>query len=78
MDSTFLDRRVPPLARLLRIEYPGALYHVTSRGNEKKDIFRSIKDSYTTYSRSGVKGRGTFSRAGDLREGLKRLAENPK
>jgi len=32
------------LARQLRIEYPGALYHVTSRGNEKKDIFRSIKD----------------------------------
>jgi REP element-mobilizing transposase RayT len=28
----------------LRIEYPGALYHVTSRGNEKKDIFRSKKD----------------------------------
>ncbi len=32
------------MARPLRIEYPGALYHVTSRGNEKKDIFRSIKD----------------------------------
>lgn len=32
------------MARQLRIEYPGALYHVTSRGNEKKDIFRSIKD----------------------------------
>lgn len=23
----------------LRIEYPGALYQVTSRGNERKDIF---------------------------------------
>jgi REP element-mobilizing transposase RayT len=32
------------LARPLRIEYPGVLYHVTSRGNEKKDIFRSKKD----------------------------------
>ncbi len=32
------------MARPLRIEYPGALYHVTSRGNDKKDIFRSIKD----------------------------------
>ncbi len=32
------------MARQLRIEYPGALYHVTSRGNDKKDIFRSIKD----------------------------------
>jgi N12 class adenine-specific DNA methylase len=28
----------------LRLEYPGALYHETSRGNEKKGIFRSIKD----------------------------------
>ena len=32
------------MVRQLRIEYPGALYHVTSRGNDKKDIFRSIKD----------------------------------
>ena len=32
------------MARQLRIEYPGALYHVTSRGNDKKDIFKSIKD----------------------------------
>jgi hypothetical protein len=32
------------VARPLRIEYPMALYHVTSRGNEKKDIFRSIKE----------------------------------
>ena len=28
------------MARPLRIEYDGALYHVTSRGNEKKPIFR--------------------------------------
>ena len=27
------------MGRPLRIEYPGALYHVTSRGNEKQDIF---------------------------------------
>jgi putative transposase len=27
------------MGRPLRIEYPGALYHVTSRGNEKKSIF---------------------------------------
>src|SRR5664279_2859353 len=32
------------MARPLRIEYPGAFYHVTSRGNEQKDIFRSRKD----------------------------------
>ncbi len=32
------------MARQLRIEYPGALYHVTSRGNEKKDIFWNLAD----------------------------------
>lgn len=32
------------MARALRIEFPGAYYHITSRGNEKKDIFRSRKD----------------------------------
>lgn len=32
------------MSRPLRIEYPGAFYHVTSRGNEQKDIFRSKKD----------------------------------
>jgi putative transposase len=32
------------MARPLRIEYPGAVYHVTSRGNEKKEIFRDNID----------------------------------
>lgn len=32
------------MARPLRIEYPGAYYHVTARGNEQKDIFKSQKD----------------------------------
>lgn len=32
------------MARQLRIEYPAASYHVTSRGNEQKEIFRSKKD----------------------------------
>ena len=32
------------MARQLRIEYPGAYYHVTSRGNERKDIFKSQRD----------------------------------
>ena len=29
------------MARPLRSEYVGALYHVTSRGNERKDVFTS-------------------------------------
>ncbi|MBI5485497.1 MAG: transposase [Deltaproteobacteria bacterium] len=32
------------MARPLRIIYPGAFYHVTSRGNERKDIFKSRRD----------------------------------
>ncbi len=32
------------MTRPLRIEYPGACYHVYSRGNERKDIFRTPMD----------------------------------
>ena len=32
------------MARPLRIEYPGAVYHVTSRGNAREDIFRDATD----------------------------------
>ena len=32
------------MGRPLRIEFPGAFYHVTSRGNERKAIFRSFGD----------------------------------
>lgn len=32
------------MARPLRIQYPGAVYHVTCRGNERKEIFRDDRD----------------------------------
>ena len=32
------------MARALRIDYPGALYHVTCRGNEQRPIFRDKSD----------------------------------
>lgn len=32
------------MGRPLRIEYPGAFYHITSRGNERRRIFRTEKD----------------------------------
>ena len=35
------------MARPLRIEFPGAVYHVTSRGNERKAIFRDDQDRKT-------------------------------
>jgi REP element-mobilizing transposase RayT len=32
------------MTRPLRIEYAGAIYHITSRGNEKKDVFKDGQD----------------------------------
>lgn len=32
------------MSRPLRIEYAGAVYHITSRGNERKAVFRSDQD----------------------------------
>ena len=32
------------MARPLRIAFPGAFYHVTSRGNERKAVFKSKRD----------------------------------
>ncbi len=44
------------MARPLRIAYPGAIYHVTSRGNEKKDVFKCPKDpeKFLSYVESAV------------------------
>jgi putative transposase len=44
------------MARPLRIEYPSAFYHVTSRGNDQKDIFKSQKDreKFLSYLESAV------------------------
>ena len=35
------------MARPLRIEFPGALYHVTSRGNARQRVFRDDEDRET-------------------------------
>ena len=32
------------MAGLLRITYPDAVYHVTSRGNERKAVFKNKRD----------------------------------
>lgn len=44
------------MARQLRIEYPDAFYHVTARGNERKEIFKSEKDreKFLSYLESAV------------------------
>jgi REP element-mobilizing transposase RayT len=32
------------MARPLRVTFPGAFYHLTSRGNERKAVFKSLRD----------------------------------
>ena len=32
------------MARKLRIQYPGAMYHVMNRGDQREDIFVDDKD----------------------------------
>lgn len=44
------------MGRQLRIEYPGAHYHVTARGNERKEIFKNDRDrgKFLSYLESAV------------------------
>ncbi len=35
------------MARPIRIQYPGALYHVMARGNRGQEIFRDDSGHYT-------------------------------
>jgi len=48
------------MTRPLRIEFPGAFYHVTSRGNERKNIFKSLRDreKFLSYLESATKRYG--------------------
>jgi putative transposase len=53
------------MARPLRISYPGAFYHVTSRGNEQKDVFKSKRDreKFLEYLGSATKRYGAVIHA---------------
>ena len=53
------------MGRPLRIEFPGAHYHVTSRGNEQKDIFKSKADreQFLGYLESAVSRYGAVIHA---------------
>ena len=44
------------MARHLRLEFEGAIYHVTARGNERSDIFRDDGDKRTFLEK--LAGRG--------------------
>ena len=53
------------MARSLRIEYPGAYYHITSRGNERKAIYRNKGDrrSFLLYLKSAYLRHGAVIHA---------------
>ena len=42
------------MTRPLRLEFPGALYHVTSRGNRQKPIYRDDSDHYAWQDTLGL------------------------
>jgi len=48
------------VARPLRIAYPGAFYHITSRGNERKEIFKTNidREKFLTYLASATRRYG--------------------
>ncbi|MDY6972201.1 MAG: transposase, partial [Thermodesulfobacteriota bacterium] len=48
------------MARPLRIEFPHAFYHVTSRGNERKAIYKSQRDreKFLVYLKSATERYG--------------------
>jgi len=41
------------MSRKLRIEYPGAMYHVMNRGDQREDIFRDDHDRQKFLTRLG-------------------------
>jgi hypothetical protein len=52
------------MSRKLRIEYPGAMYHVMNRGDQREDIFRDDQDREDTEA-----GRGQFASLMERRRG---------
>jgi putative transposase len=42
------------MARPMRIEYPGAVYHITSRGNERNKIFLNDRDREIFLNKLGL------------------------
>ncbi len=40
----FLGYLYPIMARRLKIEFPGAIYHITARGNARLPIFKDDHD----------------------------------
>jgi REP element-mobilizing transposase RayT len=47
------------MARPIRILYPGAIYHVTTRGNDRKELFQEDEDR-TVIQQRGELGSDLF------------------
>jgi hypothetical protein len=43
------------MARALRIEWPGGRYHLSARGNERRDLFRDERDRQHFLEAGGVR-----------------------
>jgi len=44
IDTLAASRYPTGMARRLRIQYPGAMYHVMNRGDQREAIFRDTED----------------------------------
>jgi hypothetical protein len=55
------------MSRKLRLEYPGAMYHVMNRGDQREDIFRDDEDRQRFLS-TVVEGSGKVMMARRLRQ----------
>ena len=44
LDLGRLSRHAGPMLRAMRVEYPGAIYHVMNRGDRREDIFTNEVD----------------------------------
>ena len=59
------------MSRPLRITYPGAFYHITSRGNEQKAVFKGRQDrtKFLEYLKSASERYSCRERGGQLNFG---------
>ena len=57
------------MARLLRLQFAGAIYHVTVRENERRRIFKDDKDRERFLTAYVVYYNRRHGRVGDLTEG---------
>jgi len=48
------------MARMLRVQYEGALYHVVNRGNYRRDVFESPDAAQAFVSAKALGGQGEY------------------